>query len=344
MELFNKVQKNFLDEIRGKLPKNVSFAEILAEDLNISNDSAYRRIRGDTYLSIEECMVLCAKYNVSLDSFFMNDSKYVIFNHRAINSESFNFESYFNSILVNLEAVKRFEVKEVIYAAKDMPPYHLLMFESLAAFKLFFWMSNIYCFPQYQNQVFDLEIFSKNLLGLSKQVWESYISIPSTEIWSEETINTTLRQIEFMYDCGRFKSIEDALRLYEDLREVIEHMHKQAKKGFKYLYGKENAIGDEKNFQLYYNEIVIVDNTVSFKMGDTQMIMLGNNIINILATTDPVFCQQTNDILKNIMRNSTLISVVAEKVRNRFFLTLKNKIDAYINRIKNNVRIQTDTK
>ena len=52
----------------------------------------------------------------------------------------------------------------------------------------------------------------------------------------------------------QLKSKEDVLRLYEDLREVIEHMHKQAKKGFKYLYGKENASGDEKNFQLYYNE------------------------------------------------------------------------------------------
>jgi len=336
MELFNQVQKKFLDEIRGKIPKNISFAEIIAEDLNISNDSAYRRIRGDTYLSIEECMVLCAKYNVSLDSFFMNANNYVIFNHRAIDIETFSFESYFKSILVNLEAVKRFEVKEVIYAAKDMPPYYLFEFDSLAAFKLFFWMSNIHNFPEYENQVFDLEIFSKKLLGLSKKVWESYVSIPSTEIWSDETVNATLRQIEFMYDCGRIKSKEDVLKLYEDLREVIEHMHKQAKKGFKYLYGKENASGDEKNFQLYYNEIVIADNTVFFKMGDTQMVMLGHNVINILATADPVFCQQTNDILKNIIRNSTLISVVAEKVRKRFFLTLTDKIDSYVDRIKNN--------
>jgi len=335
MELFKQVQKRFLDEIKGKIPNNISFAEVIAEDLNISNDSAYRRIRGDTYLSFEECMVLCKKYNVSLDSFFMNDSNYVMFNHRAIDVETFSFESYFKSILVNLEAVKRFEVKEVIYAAKDMPPYHLLMFESLAAFKLFFWMSNIHHFPQFENKVFDLEIFSKDLLGLSKKVWESYVAIPSTEIWSEETVNATLRQIEFMYDCGRFKSKEDAIHLYEDFREVIKHMHKQAKKGFKYLYGKENASGDEKNFQLYYNEIIIADNTVFFKMGDTRMVMLGHNVINILATTDPVFCQHTENILKNIIRNSTLISVVSEKERNKFFLNLTDKIDAYIDRIKN---------
>ena len=336
MEVFNQVQRRFLDEIKKKIPDNISFAEILAEDLNISNDSAYRRIRGDTHLSFEECMMLCTKYNVSLDSLFADSNNFVLFNYRAIDIDKFNFESYFNSLLENLETIKRFEAREMIYAAKDIPPFHLFKFEGLAAFKLFFWMSNIHHFPQYENKLFDINDFSKDLLGLGKQVWESYINIPSTEIWSEETINVTLRQIEFMYDCGKFKSKDDALLLYDDFREVILHIQQQAEKGYKYLYGKENAIGNENNFQLYFNEITIADSTVFIKMGDTRMVFLGHNVMNILTTTDPLFCVHTDKILKNIIRNSTLISVVGEKVRNKFFLKLINKIDEYIDRIKNN--------
>jgi hypothetical protein len=335
MEIFNQVQRRFLDEIKKKIPDNISFAEIIADDLNISNDSAYRRIRGDTHLSFEECMILCTKYNISLDSFFVNSGNYVLFNYRAIDIETFNFEAYFKSLLENLETVKRFEAKEMIYAAKDIPPFHLFKFERLAAFKLFFWMSNIHHFPKYENRVFDMNDFSKDLLGLSKQVWESYIAIPSTEIWSEETINVTIRQIEFIYECGKFNSREEAIQLLEDFREVILHIQKQAERGYKYLYGKDNASGDENNFQLYYNEITISDSTVFFKMGDARMVFLGHNVMNILTTTDPVFCKHTDTILKNIIRNSTLISVVAEKVRNAFFLKLIHKINESINRIKN---------
>ena len=334
MELFNQAQKRFLDEIKSKTPNNISFAEAIADDLNISNDSAYRRIRGDTHLNLEECMVLCNKYNVSLDSLFETSTNHIMFNYRAINQDTFTFESYFRSILENLDTIKQFEVKEMIFAENDIMPFHLFKFEGLAAFKLFFWMSNIHHFPQYENTSFDINSFSKELLGYAKQVWESYVSIPSIEIWSDENINVTLRQIEFIYDCGKFQSKDVAIQLCEELKEVILHIQKQAARGYKYLYGKENAIGDDKNFQLYYNEVTTMDTTVFIKMDDNRMVLLGHNVVDILTTSEPLFCKHTETILDNIIKNATLISVVGEKVRKRFFLKLIDKIDQYIDRIK----------
>ena len=334
MKLFDQAQKRFLDEVKRKIPGNISLAEVIADDLNISNDSAYRRIRGDTHLTLAECTVLCNKYNVSLDSLFENSASHIMFNYRAINQDTFTFESYFRSILENLETIKQFEEKEMIFAENDILPFHLFKFEGLAAFKLFFWMSNIHHFPQFENTSFNINNFSKELLGYAKQVWESYVSIPSIEIWSDENINVTLRQIEFIYDCGKFNSKDVAMQLYEELKEVILHIQKQADRGYKYLYGKENAIGDDKNFQLYYNEVTIMDTTVLIKMGDTRMVLLGHNVVDILTTADPLFCEHTHRILDKIIKNATLISVVGEKVRKRFFLKLIAKIDQYIDRLK----------
>lgn len=334
MKLFDQAQRRFLEEVKRKVPGNISLAEVIADDLNISNDSAYRRIRGDTHLTLEECLVLCNKYNVSVDSLFENSTSHIVFNYRAINQDTFNFELYFKSILENLDTIKKFEKKEMIFAENDILPFHLFKFEGLAAFKLFFWMSNIHHFPQYENTSFSISNFSKELLGLAKQVWESYVSIPSIEIWSDENLNVTLRQIEFIYDCGKLESRDVALQLYEELREVVLHIQKQAARGYKYLYGKENAIGDEKNFQLYYNEVTTMDTTVFIKMDDTRMVLLGHNVVDILTTSDPLFCKHTETILDNIIKNATLISVVGEKVRKRFFLKLIDKIDQYIDRMK----------
>ncbi len=334
MEAFNQIQKRFLDEIRKGIPDNISFAELIADDLDISNDSAYRRIRGDTHLTFDECRILCTKYGISLDSFFVNSNDYVLFNYRAIDTETFDFGKYFMSILENLEAIKRFEAKELIYAAKDIPPFHLFMFDRLAAFKLFFWMSNIFHFKDYENKNFGFDTIPSESLTLAKKVWESYISIPSTEIWSEETINATLRQIEFFYECGKFESKEIALQLLNDLKDVVIHLQKQAKRGYKFLYGKDDAKGNEGNYQLYYNEILIVDSTIFFKMGDMKMVLLGNNVMNILSTSDPLFCDHTKNILNNIIRNSTLISVVGEKVRKKFFHRLIHKVEEFKIRIE----------
>ncbi len=335
MKLFDQAQRRFLEEVKRKVPGNISLAEVIADDLNISNDSAYRRIRGDTQLTLEECLVLCNKYNVSIDSLFENSTNHIVFNYRAIHQDTFNFELYFKSILENLDTIKKFEKKEMIFAENDILPFHLFKFEGLAAFKLFFWMSNIHHFPQYENNSFDINNFSKELLGLAKQVWESYVSIPSIEIWSDENLNVTLRQIEFIYDCGKLESRDVALQLYEELKEVVLHIQKQAARGYKYLYGKENAIGDEKNFQLYYNEVTTMDTTVFIKMDDNRMVLLGHNVVDILTTSDPLFCKHTETILDNIIKNATLVSVVGEKVRKRFFLKLIDKIDQYIDRMRN---------
>ena len=335
MKLFDQAQQRFLEEIKRKVPGNISLAEVIADDLNISNDSAYRRIRGDTHLTLGECLVLCSKYNVSVDSLFETSTNHIVFNYRAINQDTFNFELYFKSILENLDTIKKFEKKEMIFAENDILPFHLFKFECLAAFKLYFWMSNIHHFPQYENASFSINSFSKELLGFAKQVWESYVSIPSIEIWSDENLNVTLRQIEFIYECGKLGSREVALQLHEELQEVVLHIQKQAARGYKYLYGKENAIGDEKNFQLYYNEVTTMDTTVFIKMDDARMVLLGHNVVDILTTSDPLFCEHTQTILDNIIKNATLISVVGEKVRKRFFLKLIDKIDQYIDRMKN---------
>ena len=39
-------QQVFFNHIKGMLPPHISFVDEIAEELNISNDSAYRRIRG----------------------------------------------------------------------------------------------------------------------------------------------------------------------------------------------------------------------------------------------------------------------------------------------------------
>ena len=54
----NQTQILFFNHIKTKIPPYLSFVDEVAEDLSISNDSAYRRIRGEKPLSLEEAQVL----------------------------------------------------------------------------------------------------------------------------------------------------------------------------------------------------------------------------------------------------------------------------------------------
>jgi hypothetical protein len=57
------VQEVLFHIIKKQLPKELSFVHEIADILELSYDSAYRRIRGDKTLSCEELLKLSSKYN-----------------------------------------------------------------------------------------------------------------------------------------------------------------------------------------------------------------------------------------------------------------------------------------
>src|SRR5436190_24357611 len=62
-----QLQQFFFQHIKSKLPPHLSFVDEVAEHLNISTDSAYRRIRGEKPISLEEVQKLCSHFRISLD-------------------------------------------------------------------------------------------------------------------------------------------------------------------------------------------------------------------------------------------------------------------------------------
>ena len=64
------LQQLLFQQIKVKIPENLSFVHEIAELLEISYDSAYRRIRGEKELSLEELVKLGVRFEISLDALF----------------------------------------------------------------------------------------------------------------------------------------------------------------------------------------------------------------------------------------------------------------------------------
>lgn len=67
-------QTVLMQHLKDSLPANLSFVDELADVLACSNDSAYRRIRGETALSIEDIAAVCKHFKLSFDNFLNNNS------------------------------------------------------------------------------------------------------------------------------------------------------------------------------------------------------------------------------------------------------------------------------
>lgn len=331
MEGVSSVQNRFFNELKTKLPPNLSMAVVVAEELNISIDSAYRRIRGESELSLREFDVLSSKYSVDHEAILSNTSENVLFKYRSIVPERFGFNSYFQSLIDEMKSLEKFGLKEIIYAALDLPMFYYFMFPKLAAFKLYFWRRNVFVHTATEEKPYVFEDISAEDIAHSHQMLRTYLTIPTTEIWSEETINTTLRQIFFFYDMGLFLKKQDVIDVLNDLKSVIDHVQKQAELGNKFYPGHISPLNGEKNnFKIYHNEVTLSENVILLRLENFNVVHLGHNVLNILTTTNEVFFQDSMQFIDQVMRNSTLISISAERERKRFFNVLFRKIDALL--------------
>jgi hypothetical protein len=59
----------FFHQLKWLLPAHLSLVDAVAELLHLSNDSAYRRNRSETPLTVDETMLLASHFGLSPDQF-----------------------------------------------------------------------------------------------------------------------------------------------------------------------------------------------------------------------------------------------------------------------------------
>jgi hypothetical protein len=320
------IQVLFFQHLKTSLPAHISMAENVADLLQISIDSAYRRIRGEKPISFDELKTLCTNYNISLDQFVHIQNDSIVFNGKTATSTRFNFEEYLKSVLQNVEYMNSFSKKEMLYLNKDIPIFYYFIYPEMAAFKSFFWMRSILNYPEYAAKSFTIaENVNEQIKQTGVKLAAAYSQLPSQEIWNIENINSTIRQIEYYKDTRVFANRDDIVTLYECLEKTIDHIQRQAESGYKFsIDGKQ--VNKHVTYKMYVNEFILGDNSILALLGNTKVAYLNHSVINFAFTKDPSFCDYTWQHFQNIIKKSTLISEVGEKERSRFFNVIKEEI------------------
>ncbi len=326
MENSKSLQQQFFDAVKTKLDPGNSLVAELAEVLALSTDSAYRRIRGETPLTIDEIATLSRNYNLSVDSILTNSKSSIAFEYHAIGEEGLTLHMYLEGIYQDLIRIASAEDKEIVYFAKDLPLFHFFHYPEIARFKFFFWMRTVYQFPEYEKMPFGIGNLNPETAKLCQKILNAYSRIPTLEVWSDETMNSTLTQIRYCWESGIFSNKSDAETLCDLLSGLVDHLESQAERGAKFIPGLEPTGGND-NYRLFFNEILLPDNTILVRMGEAKIAYLPRNLLNFLVTSNHDFASQMWEAIQKIVKKSQLVSVVAEKDRSRIFRKFHQRID-----------------
>src|SRR6476661_7871940 len=210
------IQGLLFQRIREKLSPGVSLAEHISELLCLSPDSAYRRIRGETPLVLEEVKLLCDTHSISLDQLLQSKDDSVLFSVVRVEDANGSFKLFMQEMLHRLKMVASAGQKELIYLSKEIVIFHFFMYPPLFAFQYFFWIRSALRSDSMPVQ-FSFDLLKPDIEALGKEILAVYNSIPSIEICNLECINNTISQVEYYREAGIFRSSQDAAIIYAAL-------------------------------------------------------------------------------------------------------------------------------
>lgn len=330
---YKEVQNNLLKKVEEKNQEKL--VDVLSETLNISNDSAYRRIRGEKIMTLDELLIISTKFNISIDESIGQSKNNIVTFSFNFQDSNYDFKEYLYTIINQLNKIKK-ESGVMYYSAKDIPIFHFFQIKELAAFKIYYWLKTM---SNSKSDIilkkFDFDILSAEIQSVTKQIYTSYTQVKSHEIWNYETIHSTINQILYYKDLG-YITAKQAIIIFDKLKELLYHLEEEIKFEFKYHIGNK-FIGQEKNLKFYYNEIIAADNSIYAEYGDIKESFKPHIILNYMTTNNNQYCGYVKSLFDNVIQKSTLISGVNEKDRSMFFNYNKNKITKAMQKVKEEI-------
>lgn len=318
------LQSRLMAIIKNKLPNGKGLGNELADVLHLSQDSVYRRMRGETALTLEEAAKISKHFEVSLDEIvgMQNQSESIMFRYFRLHSK--RYEEYLNFILDEFKSSEQVKDTRFIYSAKDLPIFYYFLFPEVAIFKGYFFSKVLWPSEQLADSKFTfqktsselgppMEIFQQLGVALAK----SYLKIPGVEIWNTNSLKGHLYQIQYMWEAGLFEDQDSAMLVLDKTEEMILHIKLQAEKGKKMTNGESGK--ELSNYECYISEGIHLENAIMRLQKDQQRCYVLHNTGDYLITSDVGFCNRTSKYLDNVLKKSSLISEVGAKDRQRLF-------------------------
>lgn len=315
-------QDKLLKAIRQKLKKSVSLIDEIAAILNISYDAAHRRVSQKSKFSIEETISLCRHYSLSMDLLFTGEENVIVQKTSEIRSIQ-DMENYFKESSEKLKDYLHMPDTVMYYSAKDIPLFYTIGGTLLSKFKLYVWL-NLLSGTQNQDSFENFSITS-SLLEYTSGLKAVYDKVEVNEVWNDTTINSTLQQVYYFFQSGLL-SLPNAIALCEDLKKIL-------------ATAEERCSKTDTGFNLYYNELLILNNNVLLSAKQQQSLFVPYTMLGYFITADKTTCQNALDFFRHQVRSSKSLNQSGTRDRKLFFNRAHQKIDFYLQKMQNEVEI-----
>jgi hypothetical protein len=312
------MNKKLVATILKSIPKNIKSVAYLSTALHLSNESVYRRIRGDIPFTTDELTKLALKLKFSIDSIIEeSDSERAFFNFYSKDRDPvLIYSAMLGKCNDLLENMLHSDTIESIMALNCLPPTFSVFFDHLFKFTFYKWLhqSNEISF----NQNFSDIVIPDELISYQKKIRSNIMKIDNSVLIIDPNIFLNLaKDIQYYYQ-RRLLDKEDFRLLKKDLINTIDLFENMARTGFS---------GSEAKISLYLSSLHINANTGYFSYGDVIETLIWVLTVDPIMVCNLEVSNKQKKWLLSLRRHSTLISQSNEILQAEFFDQQRRQVD-----------------
>jgi len=204
--------------------------------------------------------------------------------------------------------------------ANDLPLLQLLQIPELRNFTIYYWHKVIIKKDQYRFVKYNAKYHLGDLNHTIEKIIDNYTKLNKTEIWTEDGINSTLRQIKYCNENGFFSTKEDKDRVCNSLIYHLRNIENILENNYR-----------EHKINFFVSSVGIGTNSFILEFLDQKIGYLNFNIMNLIATSNEKFTQEILEMRRSIIGKSINISGQSDLTRRNFFKAMKNSAKELLN-------------
>jgi hypothetical protein len=308
--------------IKEKIGEKIKLNAVLADVLNCSETSAYRKTNDTTPLTVEEFFKLVHHFNIDIN-IFKNDTSTFLFKGNLVYNNELDIHKYFSDTKDLLHFIKT-QNGTIHNLSKDLPLFYYFAHNELGWFKVYFMLKYILNDPNFETQDYHLHAANNKILKEAQDYIYAYQQTNTAEVWNMETLNTTLHQLEFACEKNNISDISILEKIFKQIEEILIVTEKQASLGKKVDFIGKKA--NDANFILYYNDLYLAHNSYYLEMENNNHSFVSFGVFNYMYTQNADFNEYTITHFNKVKTNSHNLNLNALE-RVKFFKFLKQKID-----------------
>ena len=315
-----ELNKKLVTTILKNISENKKPVTYLVNSLNISRESAYRRLRGDIPFTVEELVTLAADLEFSIDILFEQEKQNRSF-HDYMGAEK-NSSDFFVIMLKKyselLEKLCFAKKIETIMAFNSFPPPFFVGFPNLFKFIYYKWL--------YQdNEILRNESYSNIALpdavfAFQRKMRGNIIQGKNTIIILDNNIFLNLiKEIQYFYN-RKILTNEELLLIKGDTLRMIDQFEESSQTG----------TFESTKIQLYLSSLCVNSNTIYYNYDDKTEPLFWLFTINPVIIQNAGFVSMQIKWLNSLRRQSALITQSNEIMQAEFFFKQRENVETYL--------------